>query len=280
MFFEKSEDVKDAEAFIERMKEQRLTSGTLSLEQSHSFSTHVEGAAYVARTIALHIPEMRDDPKLIDQVYISALLHDIGRLDEKQKKCFHGFLGFEILNGKVDEISKEISEAKKTNNKTNEEILKLESKAKKYSCAARAALIHMFPDNQIPPFESCKLMFFDKRKDYDTMARILKPVELRETDRLIQLADCLANGHGLVCLSERFREYQERRKIKLTEEEISSRWRLKRHFDEKIGGDVYELFPSLQEYIALEKGMDCYYNVITHSGVNVPASLLSPREIT
>ena len=109
--------------------------------------------------------------------------------------------------------------------------------------AARTALIHMFPWNRLPSFEVCANSFFNNRQDYDFVSDYLKSTEVRETDLLIQLADCLANKNGFVTLQQRFEEYQKRHHVTLPRDQIFPRYQLKNYFDKKIGQSVYDLFP-------------------------------------
>ena len=199
--------VQEAKDLITELKEKELALGERSSEQICDHLKHIYGAAYMARVIALKIPEINSE-----QIYVSTLLHDIGRLEEPREHRFHGIIGYEKLKNKDEH-------------------------------AARTALIHMFPCNKLPPFEFCTEIFFGNHADYEFVSKYIENIQINEDDMLIQLADCLANKDGFVPLNQRFKEYQERHHIKLPKEEIDRRYQLKFYFDRRIGRSVYRFFP-------------------------------------
>ena len=65
---------------------------------------------------------------------------------------------------------------------------------------------------------------------------------LNDYDRLIQLADSLANSSGIVTLEQRLAEYSRRHHCEISKEMIEPRLKLKSYFDNKIGENIYNLF--------------------------------------
>ena len=103
---------RQAKQLISDLKEREISLGR-QLEIWFTYENHIMGVATVAKTIAFKIPDMN-----VDEIYISALLHDICRTEESREQRFHGILGYEKLKD-IDEKS------------------------------ARSALLHMFPWNMV-----------------------------------------------------------------------------------------------------------------------------------
>ena len=200
--------VPEAKQIIEKQKQQELTLGT-PLEKVNDYLKHVNRSAAIARMIATQIPDM--DP---EKIYVSALLHDIGRLEEARTGSFHGIIGYNWLKEK-DEF------------------------------AARTALIHMFPLNRLPNREKCQSLGLSVSQEYGFIADYLKNTKMTEADGLIQLADSLTNKNGFVRLKDRFEEYERRHHVKLPIEVIFPRYMLKAHFDNRLGYSIYDLLPAL-----------------------------------
>ncbi len=197
--------VQEAEKQIISLKETEISLGA-SPEILHGYENHVYGVAKVAKAIASFIPTLNSD-----EVYVSALLHDICRPSEEREQRFHGILGFEKL---IDKDEK----------------------------AARIALLHMFPWFEIPSYETCAKFFFYKQEDYAFVRGFAQSTQATDFDLLIQLADGLANKDGFVTLEERQMEYFERRGYEMPKRVVTAVQKLKEYFDKKIGKDVYELF--------------------------------------
>ena len=213
--------IEQARQIIEEFRQKELALGIVTPQQLEGHLNHINGAAYIARAIAQAItsklPEINSD-----EVYVSTLLHDIGRLEEPRVNRFHGIIGYEKLKERDEN-------------------------------AARTALIHMFPLGKLPPFELCSDLFLGEQgqQDYDFVANYLKKTPLTEGDLLIQLADCLANKDGFVTLDQRFTEYQERHHIILPKELRIPRYQLKNRFDQILGHSVYDLFPKTENISTL-----------------------------
>ena len=196
---------RQAKQLISDLKEREISLGRQP-ETWFTYENHIMGVATVAKTIALKIPDMN-----VDEIYISALLHDICRTEESREQRFHGILGYEKLKD-IDEKS------------------------------ARSALLHMFPWNKLPHYEICSDMFFNRKDDYDFITNYIDSHKTTDEDLLIQLADSLANKNGVVTLEQRAKEYSERHNIEIPQEMIEPRYKLKAYFDNKVGCDVYGLF--------------------------------------
>ena len=196
---------RQAKQLISDLKEREISLGRQP-ETWFTYENHIMGVATVAKTIALKIPDMN-----VDEIYISALLHNICRTEESREQRFHGILGYEKLIN-FDEKS------------------------------ARSALLHMFPWNFLPDYQDCSKMFFDKKDDYEFIANYIHTHDTTDEDLLIQLADGLANKDGIVTLEERAQEYSKRYGIEIPKEMIEPRYKLKSYFDTKVGCDVYGLF--------------------------------------
>ena len=169
---------------------------------------HIYNVAKVAKKIADKIG--LDGEK----IYIMGLLHDIGKFDDKLVNRFHGIIGYERLKDEDEEI-------------------------------AKICLLHMFPNNVIRPFEDIgDRVFFNKKKDYDFTVQYAKKNPPNDYDLLIQLADTICHFDRLLTIEERVREYRARHNFKedesQTQKAIALRMKLKKHFDKKLGVDVYK----------------------------------------
>lgn len=68
----------------------------------------------------------------------------------------------------------------------------------------------------------------------------LDGVELDEYDRLIQLCDSIAGAEGVLDIEERMRDVK-RRYGDYPEEKWDRNLMLKKHFEEKMGKDIYSV---------------------------------------
>ena len=197
--------IQEAEDIIAEVKARDTAIGR-DMSRWWMYENHIRTAANVARTIASKIDDMDET-----QAYICALLHDVARTNERQETRFHGVTGYEKLVDKDEMV-------------------------------ARSALLHMFLWNKIPPYEKVAQMFFDNKKDYDFVADYIQKTKTTDEDLLIQLADNLSNKDGFVTIEQRAKDLSERRGIKIDNDWLDSRYRLKSYFDKKIGGNIYDLF--------------------------------------
>jgi len=203
--------IEQAKKLIQNLKEREIILGR-SPETWFTYENHVFGVANVAKIIASKIPTMN-----ADEIYVSALLHDICRTEETRQQRFHGILGYEKLKDMDDK-------------------------------AARSALLHMFPWNKLPDYEQCSKMFFDKKEDYAFVESYINTHEASDEDLLIQLSDGLANKDGIVTLEQRAKEYSERHGVEIPREVIEPRYKLKAYFDAKVGCDIYGLLQNQYNY--------------------------------
>jgi len=172
----------------------------------YKYNNHVNGAADVARTIAYRLGNI--DP---EQIYVSALLHDIAKIDESPESHvgrFHGILGYELLKDKDPN-------------------------------AARACLLHEIPWNKVPPSE---YKFLGNKDDYEFALNFVAENPSKEEDLLIQLADAMANKNGIVTMEQRKQDYEQRFNMEIPAPLFHPYMDLKQYFDKKIGGNIYDLF--------------------------------------
>lgn len=200
--------ISEAENMIAAMRDRWVSLGRPS-DTLYMYDNHIKGAAEVARSIALRIGTINPE-----QIYISALLHDIAKIDESSESMigrFHGLLGYELLKDRD-------------------------------SAVARSCLLHEFPWNKIPAFEKCSKKFLGNKDDYDFVANYVAGTPLNDEDLIIQLADGMANKNGIVTLEQRRREYEQRFNFVMPAEMIEPYLEIKRYLDNKIGCNIYDLF--------------------------------------
>lgn len=201
--------IKAAENIVDTMRNRWISLGRAP-ESLFLYDNHIKGCAIVAQTIALKLGNI--DP---EQIYVSAFLHDIAKIDESPESMvgrFHGVLGYE----KFQDIDQYV---------------------------ARACLLHELPWNNVKLYEK---RFLGNRDDYNFALQYVKENPLKNEDLIIQLADAMANKNGIVTIEQRQQEYEERFNRKLPDEMITPYIEIKQYFDEKINGNVYELFPNLK----------------------------------
>ncbi|MBE6444338.1 MAG: HD domain-containing protein [Alphaproteobacteria bacterium] len=203
--------IQEAEDIIAEVKGRDAAIGR-DMSRWWMYENHIRAAANIAKTIASKIDGMDET-----QAYICGLLHDVCRTNERQEARFHSITGYEKLIDKDEMV-------------------------------ARSALLHMFLWNKIPPYEKVAQMFFDNKKDYDFVADYIQKTKTTDEDLLIQLADNLSNKDGFVTIEQRAKDLSERRGIKISNDWLDSRYRLKSYFDKKIGGNIYDLFTKNHTY--------------------------------
>lgn len=201
--------IKAAENIVDTMRNRWISLGRAP-ESLFLYDNHIKGCAIVAQTIALKLGNI--DP---EQIYVSAFLHDNAKIDESPESMvgrFHGVLGYE----KFQDIDQYV---------------------------ARACLLHELPWNNVKLYEK---RFLGNRDDYNFALQYVKENPLKNEDLIIQLADAMANKNGIVTIEQRQQEYEERFNRKLPDEMITPYIEIKQYFDEKINGNVYDLFPNLK----------------------------------
>ena len=202
--------VSEAQKMIDELKNHEISLGR-NPKTWYTYNNHVYGVAEIARKIATKISTMNPNT-----IYVMALLHDICRTEDVRLKRFHGLLGYEKLISLDENV-------------------------------ARACLLHTFPWNNLPPYNQCGGLFFYQKKDYQFVADFLKKNPPKQEDYLIQLCDALANRNGFVTIEERAEEIRQRH-IKQNIPgfmDVSTTNKLKQHFDQKIGCDIYDLFKQI-----------------------------------
>lgn len=160
---------------------------------------HSRIAARCAEKIAQNCRDL--DP---DKAYILGLLHDIGRK-----------FGIRHLGHVSDGYSYMMSLG--------------------YDEAARICLTHSFNE---PALDSYIGTFDTTAEELKLIEDALKPVVMDEYDRLIQLCDAVAGSEGVLDIEERMNDVK-RRYGSYPQKKWDKNLELKRHFEEKIGKDLY-----------------------------------------
>ena len=200
----------DAERYIEEIKSYDISKGR-DPKTWFMYHNHIYGSAYMAKKIAERTGAVNPD-----KAFILALLHDVGRLHEEHEKTFHGLIGYR----KFKDIDEDV---------------------------ARISLTHMFPWNKVYDYECVKHLFFGKKDEYEFTKNYMKNNELTETDKLIQLSDSIANAFGFVTIEQRNDEYAKRHGHPIPIEALKDMLSLKKHYDEKLGVDIYSLFDEIPQ---------------------------------
>ena len=160
---------------------------------------HSRVAAHCAERIARECSDL--DP---DKAYILGLLHDIGRK-----------FGARHLGHVSDGYSY---------------MLSLE-----YDEAARICLTHSFNGRSLDDYIG---KFDTTQEELKLIQDALKSAAMDEYDRLIQLCDSLAGSEGVLDIEERMSDVK-RRYGSYPQQKWDNNIRLKEHFEEKMGKDIY-----------------------------------------
>lgn len=104
-----------------------------------------------------------------------------------------------------------------------------------YDEAARICLTHSFNE---PALDSYIGMFDTTTEELKLIEDALKPVVMDEYDRLIQLCDAVAGSEGVLDIEERMNDVK-RRYGSYPQKKWNKNLELKRHFEEKMGKDLY-----------------------------------------
>jgi hypothetical protein len=105
---------------------------------------------------------------------------------------------------------------------------------------ARAALTHTFYNK-----EEVLDGGFDGRidkKDAEFLKKWLFENEFDDYDKLVQLADNMTSWKGVMTIDDRFCDILLRHPVSKPQSGLSKLYELKDYFDEKIGGNIYEIF--------------------------------------
>lgn len=160
---------------------------------------HSRVAAHCAERIARECGDLNPD-----KAYILGLLHDIGRK-----------FGARHLGHVSDGYSY---------------MLSLE-----YDEAARICLTHSFNGRSLDDYIG---KFDTTPEELKLIQDALKSAAMDEYDRLIQLCDSLAGSEGVLDIEERMSDVK-RRYGSYPQQKWDNNIRLKEHFEEKMGKDIY-----------------------------------------
>lgn len=166
-----------------------------------AWGNHSRVAAHCAEQIARECDDLDSD-----KAYILGLLHDIGRK-----------FGARHLGHVSDGYSYMMSLG--------------------YDEAARICLTHSFNRQTVDDYIG---KFDTTEEELDMIKDALDGVELDEYDRLIQLCDSIAGAEGVLDIEERMRDVK-RRYGAYPEEKWNRNLMLKKHFEEKMGKDIYSV---------------------------------------
>ncbi|MDR1587547.1 MAG: HD domain-containing protein [Treponema sp.] len=144
-----------------------------------------------------------------NSAYVLGLLHDIGRYEGKTN-LRHIYTGYNFM------------------------------REKGYNEIARVCLTHSFPYKNIASFvgvTDCS------KKEIEYLENELELVEYDDYDRLIQLCDALGSAEGICLLETRWIDIIRRYGVnKYFKEKIEKTYEIKKYFEKKCNGDIYELF--------------------------------------
>lgn len=163
------------------------------------WGNHSRVAAHCAQKIAAQCDDLNPD-----KAYILGLLHDIGRK-----------FGVRHLGHVSDGYSYMMSLG--------------------YDEAAKICLTHSFNNQKIDEY----IGEFDTTDDELKMIeKAMEEVTMDDYDKLIQLCDALAGSEGILDIEERMSDVK-RRYGSYPQEKWNSNLALKKHFEEKMGKDLY-----------------------------------------
>ena len=170
---------------------------------------HSKSVAEFAEKVAL---EMSKNGHKIDadMAYACGLLHDVGRCEAAKTDMHHTVAGYEIL------------------------------KERGLLVPAEVALSHTFYGyGKVAYDEYWREMSAD---DIELITNFMSGHETSDYDRLVQLADNMAAGSGVMSIDARFVHVFTRHKREHAAEYLAILYELKNYFDQKCGKNVYELF--------------------------------------
>ena len=163
------------------------------------WGNHSRVVAHCAEKIAQECGDMDSD-----KAYILGLLHDIGRK-----------FGVRHLGHVSDGYSYMMSLG--------------------YDEAAKICLTHSFNNQTTDEYIG---KFDTSEEELNMIQDALKTVVIDEYDRLIQLCDSLAGAEGVLDIEERMEDVK-RRYGSYPQNKWDSNLKLKEHFEEKMGRDIY-----------------------------------------
>lgn len=149
-----------------------------------------------------------------DRAYVSGLFHDIGYHAYKNGKgrSSHIYIGYEFMMEKG------------------------------YDAIARICLSHSFPYQDINEFFGSDLRQCSN-DELTHIRKFLAETEYDDYDKLIQLCDCLGNAESVCILEQRMINVVMRHGYNdYTLKKWAAIFALKKYFDKKCGGNIYDLF--------------------------------------
>lgn len=171
-------------------------------EKEYRFHSHGVGEA--AEKIAAHIPDMDSE-----KAFALGILHDYGkRIKQSVENVFHGREGYEAM---------------------------LEMG---YPEVAQICLTHTFPDQD---FNEEQYSFPQEWKDW--AREKLRDVKYTDYDLLIAFCDKLFEEMKMVSVEDRVDAIVKRYNLAQNQKEIllEQSLRLKKYFDSRVGGDIYQI---------------------------------------
>lgn len=156
-----------------------------------------------------------------DFAYAAGLLHDIGRYAGPEVGLHHIIDGYTLL------------------------------RKKELPGLARICLTHTFC-----PKSKVNEMVVGSTKENEFLKKYIAEIEYDEYDKLIQLADFMAGGHGVTTVERRFCSVLARHGLKEPRCDLLALLGLKKYFDEKCGVNVYWLFRKEIEETSIRGVMD------------------------
>ena len=167
------------------------------------WGNHSRVVAVCAREIAARVKGM--DP---EKAYITGLMHDIGR-KFGAKHLGHVYDGYHYM-------------------------LELG-----YDEAARVCLTHSFATKEMDEYIGNFDISIEQQKEIEDA---MKEIVYDDYDRLIQLCDSLSGTDGAVDMEVRMGDVR-RRYGRYPQKKWDCNLALKKLFDQKVGGDIYEILP-------------------------------------
>lgn len=164
------------------------------------WGNHSRTAAHCAERIAFYCDDMDEN-----KAYVLGLLHDIGRK-----------FGTRHLGHVSDGYSYMMSLG--------------------YDEVARICMTHSFSDGTTKDYVG---KFDTTEEELELIQTTLKNTELDEYDKLIQLCDAMSGSEGVMNMEDRMNDVR-RRYGCYSQQKWDSNMALRKHFEEKMGMDLYE----------------------------------------
>ncbi|MBR3233597.1 HD domain-containing protein [Candidatus Saccharibacteria bacterium] len=167
-----------------------------------AWENHSRAAAEIAEKIAKHAGMDAE------RAYAGGLLHDIGRYLGPHTGMNHIPDGYDLLKekGMPEEV-------------------------------ARVCLTHSFN-----PQETVEALELENKEREQFVKNYVLNTKYDDYDKLFQLVDFMSGSHGVTTIERRFCSVIYRHDIPDPRSTLIKIYEIKKYFDKKIGGDIYELF--------------------------------------